>query len=446
MKIKALSCLVAFVWLMGFGMPFPLMAEELLKINGEAVSESEFKNYMAMHNIGKSSGEKAVSLCFSHFLFDKLKLADAHLQRWDTLPVFKQELKVMFGRRFMSDWADRQKVDSCYRALSVRKKQRFSASNDFKFQQIFVPLSQHDGKDRERQALLQLDTVYHALLQDSVSESYSWSAPVWASEVELLQEFSSRMQSLSVGQISAPFSSPLGVHIIRLLAKDEVSAGADSTKWLHGVLSEYPERMFSSLGHKCYAGWLASQSVDASLSDSLLVAYWNKKNPSSHSEEVSSGQLADYFREHKKDYDWNLPHFKGGIVYCQNKKDASSLKKKLKKQPLEQWKAIIEQWNKDNAERKADLRVGLFRIGQNAAVDKLVFKCGDGDNNSAYPYAFSLGKCLKRGPESYSDVVDKVKQDYLFSLEEVRIDDLKKRFRVEINQDVLNALMSGKSL
>ena len=113
-----------------------LQADELLKINGTSVPKSEFESYMK-RQLRRGTDGSSVSVCFNHFLFDKLKLADAHSQKWDTLPVFKQELKVMLGSRLMSVGTDRQKTDSIGRALSDNKKGRFLTSDRFRYDQIF---------------------------------------------------------------------------------------------------------------------------------------------------------------------------------------------------------------------------------------------------------------------------------------------------------------------
>ena len=452
MKTKTLLCFIAIVWMAIPHIYASFSTGDLFKINGVPVPKSEFESYMKCRKGRMGEGEP-VSMCFNRFLFDKLKLADAYVQKWDTLPVFKQELKVMLGERLMLVGMNRYKSDSLYRTRSDNRMKRFSSSDEFRFDQIFIPLSQRDGKRQEQLAMSRLDTVYRALLQGADFQSYSSSCPVWASEVELLQEFSSRLRSLSVGQFSVPFSSPLGVHIVRLLQKGKTSDATDSISRFYPFSSYRPDLVPPLFYAGLCTGWAEGKSVAeladmfslGTLSDSLLISYWDKKNPSPCPKEISSLQLADYFQSHKKDYEWSLPHFKGGIIYCQNKKDASKLKKKLKKLPLNQWTDAIAQWNSDNPKNKADIRTGLFRIGQDAVVDKLVFKCGDGVPNSAYSYSFSLGKCLKHGPEVYFDVADRVKKDFLFSLDAARIDGMSRRFNIEINQNVLNTLLSGKS-
>ena len=116
MKVKTLLCIVAAMWMAVPCAYASLRADELLKINGTSVPKSEFESYMK-RQLRRGTDGSSVSVCFNHFLFDKLKLADARSQKWDTLPVFKQELKVMLGSRLMSVGTDRQKTDCIGRAL-----------------------------------------------------------------------------------------------------------------------------------------------------------------------------------------------------------------------------------------------------------------------------------------------------------------------------------------
>ena len=93
MKVKTLLCLVVAMWMAVPCVYASLQTDELLKINGTSVPKSEFESYMK-RQLRRCTDGSSVSMCFNHFLFDKLKLADARSQKWDTLPVFKQELKV----------------------------------------------------------------------------------------------------------------------------------------------------------------------------------------------------------------------------------------------------------------------------------------------------------------------------------------------------------------
>jgi peptidyl-prolyl cis-trans isomerase SurA len=155
--------------------------------------------------------------------------------------------------------------------------------------------------------------------------------------------------------------------------------------------------------------------------------------------------LQSYFESHKNDYAWDLPHFKGGVIHCLNKKVASKLKKRLKKCPLNKWNEEISAFSQENPEWKVVVETGLFQIGTNPYVDKLAFKCGHFTPRTDLPYAFVLGKRLKKGPEDFQDVRNEVQRDYRLWTERTQMEELKRGFRIEINQDILKTVnCSGK--
>ena len=53
----------------------------------------------------------------------------------------------------------------------------------------------------------------------------------------------------------------------------------------------------------------------------------------------------------------------------------------------------------------------------------------------ALPYVFVMGKKLKKGPESYEDVKYAVIKDYQAVYQDAWLKDLKRKYKVEINQE-----------
>ena len=56
-----------------------------------------------------------------------------------------------------------------------------------------------------------------------------------------------------------------------------------------------------------------------------------------------------------------------------------------------------------------------------------------------------MGKKLKKGPESYEDVRETVVKDYLAVCEDAWLKDLKRKYKVEINQEVLKTVNNNGS-
>lgn len=56
------------------------------------------------------------------------------------------------------------------------------------------------------------------------------------------------------------------------------------------------------------------------VADGLLATYWDIRHAASDHAVISKMDLQAYFEAHRKDYAWDLPHFKGGVVHCKNKR------------------------------------------------------------------------------------------------------------------------------
>ncbi len=150
--------------------------------------------------------------------------------------------------------------------------------------------------------------------------------------------------------------------------------------------------------------------------------------------------LAKYFNEHKADYKWEKPHYKGRVIYC---KDKNTLKMA---------KAIVKKSHNDSIDKYLRTRLNdsiqyvkieknLFVQGDNKQVDKLVFKSKAAiEADKEYPFVFVSGKLLKSLPEDYTDVRGLVTADYQEFLEKQWIASLRQKYPVEIEKKVLETV------
>lgn len=68
--------------------------------------------------------------------------------------------------------------------------------------------------------------------------------------------------------------------------------------------------------------------------------------------------------------------------------------------------------------------------------------------HSSYGFTlcFVLGKRLKKGPEDFQDVRNEVQRDYRLWTERTQMEELKRGFRIEINQDILKPLIVAEKV
>ena len=219
---------------------------------------------------------------------------------------------------------------------------------------------------------------------------------------------------MSQGEISTPFYSPLGLHI---------------ACWKDKRIGKKPlEKEGCSEEASVY-----NHSVKE-IEDALLVMALSMNQEISYSEQ----DLEHFFIDHRKDYQWDYPHYQGAVFHCKNKKTAKAIKKHLKRYDYSLWEEALNGLNPVYAE-SYQMEYGLFQIGKNEYVDKLIFKCGSYTPLSDYPYTFVMGKKLK-APESYNDVRDRVLEGYLEYQENRWVDALKHKYKVELNEEVLKTV------
>lgn len=407
----------------------------LFRIDGEGTSVEEFEHYYTQVY---AASRVSVEQFLPHFLYYKLKVADAKRQSWDTITDFRLQCSALQNEILKSE------------ERGVPQKQD-TLLNWVRFRQISFLLPQHASSEQERVARQRIDSVYTALKNgipfEKLAQSYV-KAPLpspyldgeWIPERCLIKEFTGQLSTLKKGNYSAPFFSPLGIHIVYLLDRRQggYPLGVTGNAAMQKVADSGPIERKDSLLNK-------TRMELCQVADGLLAAYWDKRHGGTKSGNISDKELQNYFESHKNDYAWDLPHFKGGVIHCLNKKVALKLKKRLKKCPLNKWNEEISAFSQENPEWKVVVETGLFQIGTNPYVDKLAFKCGHFTPRTDLPYAFVLGKRLKKGPEDFQDVRDEVQRDYRLWMERTQMEELKRGFRIEINQDILKTVnCSGK--
>ncbi len=154
--------------------------------------------------------------------------------------------------------------------------------------------------------------------------------------------------------------------------------------------------------------------------------------------------LEEYFNTHKADYTWEKPHYKGRIISCKDKttyKDAMKLVKKLPSDSIDKYLRT----RLNDSIQYVKIEKGLYVLGDNKAVDKFGFKVKKAEYvpSAEYPYVFVVGKNLKTIPESYLDVRGLVTADYQEYLEKEWIASLRKKYAVEIDQNILKTIKSN---
>lgn len=288
---------------------------------------------------------------------------------------------------------------------------------------ITYPLEQHADETDECKAKVYMDSI-SSMLKKGDEDNVTVGKSFWIPRHYLLTEWNKVLEELDKQEISKPFYSPIGLHIVSWKEKKIDNELLESKKLREkhlGRRSDYCHRV-------------------KEIEDALLVMALSKKRTVSYSEM----DLDEFFNNHYRDYRWEYPHYRGAVFHCENKKVAKAIKKYLKRYDYHLWESALN-GSRDTFSGNYKMECGLFQIGKNEYVDKLVFKCGSFEPLADYPYTFVMGKKMK-APESYKDVRDKVVNDYLNAQEKSWNDAIKHNYKVEINEEALKSVNNSGNI
>lgn len=285
----------------------------------------------------------------------------------------------------------------------------------------------------------------------------------WFGRGRMVQPFEDIAFSMQPGEISEPFATRFGWHFIKLhekrglqpldslytqlqkqVARDERHQEVDkayieklrkehnlpSTASRDEVLAaeeaslegKYPE--FKHLMQEYHDGIL--------LFDVSLKEVWDKAS-------LDTAGIEAFFAQNKKNYAWDAPRYKGIVFHCKDQNTQKAVKRMIKAAHPDSIQNYIDKRMNVDSVVYVRSEKGLWKQGQNGAVDKLVWKTGDFEPKEEYPYVFVVGKKLKN-PESYMDERGKVTSDYQDYLEKQWIEELKKKHEVVINREAFEEL------
>jgi len=404
---------------------------------------------------------------------------------------------------------------------------------------IFKFLPQDVTREQENKAKVQIDSIYDALQKgadfatlakkysdDQGTASRGGELP-WIGFRQTVKEFEDVAFSLNKGEMSKPFRSPSGLHIVRLIdrkpmesfeeKKDEIirrlerqgrgekgvdalveklkkeynfsfnekgvndikslmkniQAGKDSLTSAHAKSLSGDLFTLEGIGYpvKGFIDWAKShpgnvQKQLTGYTHSSILSYEDSQLEQKYPEfghlmqeyrdgillfDISNRMVWDkaskdekgletFFEQNKANYKWNSSRFKGVIVHCKDKKTAKAVSKLTKKNPEEEWVSVIRKSLNNDSTTVVKVEKGLFVKGDNKYVDELKFKSGKADPVKDYPVTIVIGKLLKNGPESYKDVRGPVTADYQNYLEAGWIKELRDKYKVEINQQILKTV------
>ena len=448
----------------------------VMTVANEPITRSEFEYNFNKNNTEDVVDKKTVREYADLYAIYKMKVRAALDAKMDTISSFQKEFRhyrdMQIRPLLVPEVVIEQQCQDYYNGML----EMLGGKDLIRPAHILVMVSQK-ASPQEQEAKRQLaDSIYNAIVQgedferlaleksDDTQSAREGGALPWIGPGNTLQEFEDVAYSLQVGEMSKPFLSPVGYHIIKMLDRKQLEPFDTLHPQIHrfmeqrGVHERLASNALDSISKK-YAGKYTTEQIldietERLCNENQELKYLVKEyHDGLLLYELCSTQiwepaktdtlgLEKHFKTNKKQYQWDTPHFSGMMFYCKNQEDVKTVKKLLSKEKDDsKWISLVrEHYNKDSVMVRMDKR--LFVKGTNNNVDALVFKAKNTEIKAidGYPYVGFVGKILKKGPAKWTDVGAKVIQDYQKHRENEYVEKLRKQYPVVINEEALSTV------
>ncbi len=446
----------------------------IMKINGTPVTRSEFEYSYNKNNSETVVDKKSVKEYVDLFVNYKLKVLAAEAAGIDTTKAFRKEFTIYRDQQVRPTFINDDDLENKAREVYAQTKERIDANGGLvRPSHILVMLKQKATQAQQDSAKLRADSIYAALQKgadfaelarrcsDDKMSGQRGGDISWIQKGQTFKEFEEKVFAMKKGELSKPFLSPVGYHIVLLKDKSMFfpydSVHADILRFVgqqnmrerivNDKLTELaktstppctPEDIVNRRTEELTAKDSDLRNLIREYHDGLLLyeisnrTVWDKAAK-------DDAALATYFKKNKKKYRWDEPRFKGIAYNTKTEADVQAVKASLKNVPFKDWADKLRTTFNDSTVRIKVVK-GMFKKGDNALVDRDVFKK---DTTVAavkdYPFEATYGELLK-APKTYEDMRELVVADYQEQLEKEWVAQLRKQYAVEIDPAVLETV------
>ncbi len=447
----------------------------VMTVNGVPVPRSEFEYSYNKNNSEGVIDKKTVEEYVDLFINYKLKVCAAMDERYDTLQSFKDEFAQYRDQQIRPMLVTDEDIERQAHKIYDQTVERIGPDGLVQVAHILIRANQQAPQAEWDAAKVRIDSVEQALKagadfaelakkvsQDPGSAVQGGLLP-FVSRGQLVKEFEDAAFALTdSGQVSPIVQSAFGYHIIQLKERkmmepfefhhDDIIKFIEQRNMRDAIANEKLDEMVKAdstlkkqqiMEQKTKE--LAAKDMDLKYliqeyHDGLLLYEISNKLVWDKAAKDDAG-LEAYFKKHKKNYKWDEPRYKGMAYHVKEQADVKAVADCVKKLPFDKWaEALRTTFNGDSVIR---IRVekGIFKKGDNALVDSIVFKKDTTVNHlKDYPIDAVYGKMLKKGPEDYTDVRGLVVADYQEELEKAWVEQLRRRYTWKVDEEVLKTV------
>lgn len=443
----------------------------VMTINGNPVLRSEFEYSYNKNNSETVVDKKSVADYVPLFVNYKLKVLAAEAAGIDTTSAFRKEFLSYRDQQVRPSFINDDDVEAEARKIYKETQTRIDSNGGLvRPSHILLMLKQNATQAEQDAAKLRADSIYTALvkganfadlarrLSDDKGSASRGGDISWVQKGQTVKEFEDVAFAMKKGELSKPFLSPFGYHIVKLMDKQNFfpydTLRADIRRFIdqRGLRDHIVSQKLDSLAKAAQPATTVQSLLDKRADemaakdpalrnlireyhDGLLLYEISNRLVWDKAAKDEAG-LAAFFKKNRKRYAWTEPRFKGIAYNCKNAADVEAVKRSIKKVDFDDWAETLRKQFNDSTLRIKVVK-GIFKKGDNALVDREIFQVDTTYTApKGYEHTAVFGKKLK-APKTYDDVRELVVADYQEYLEKQWIADLRKQYPVVLNEEAL---------
>lgn len=443
----------------------------VMTINGKPVLRSEFEYSYNKNNSETVVDKKSVADYVPLFVNYKLKVLAAEAAGIDTTSAFRKEFLSYRDQQVRPSFINDDDVEAEARKIYKETQTRIDSNGGLvRPSHILLMLKQNATQAEQDAAKLRADSIYTALvkganfadlarrLSDDKGSASRGGDISWVQKGQTVKEFEDVVFAMKKGELSKPFLSPFGYHIVKLMDKQNFfpydTLRADIRRFIdqRGLRDHIVSQKLDSLAKAAQPATTVQSLLDKRADemaakdpalrnlireyhDGLLLYEISNRLVWDKAAKDEAG-LAAFFKKNRKRYAWTEPCFKGIAYNCKNAADVEAVKRSIKKVDFDDWAETLRKQFNDSTLRIKVVK-GIFKKGDNALVDREIFQVDTTYTApKGYEHTAVFGKKLK-APKTYDDVRELVVADYQEYLEKQWIADLRKQYPVVLNEEAL---------
>lgn len=442
----------------------------LMRINGKEIKRSEFEYAMNKNSEATGAEETSVEEYLEMYIDFKLKVAEAEAMRLDTLSSFVSEYNSNRAQMAEPYLIDESFIENEAYKIYAKDSATIGLSGFVKVAHIFKPVQQQGSANADAEAAAAINLAYEKLQNgatfseaaNAVGVQPSMLQPFEIVRGQAYKEFEDIAFTLADSTFSSPLRSPAGYHIIMRYSSRPFGQYAE---YREAIIKMLEQRGIRNAARQARGAQLAKE-MGGSLTPEQALALEDSLLESKYPEfgnlmteyhdgllffEVCTREvwdraandekaLAKFFKKNKKKYKFDSPRFRGAVVYTNAQQDIDSAKIYFKGVHTDEYRDIMKEHFYVDSTYTIRLEMGVFTIGSNGWVDKLVFEQGEGGKmKRGFEFVDVVGEIIEE-PQTYKDVKGLVVNDYQKYLEGKWLKKLRRKYKVEVDKEVLKTV------